>query len=70
MLWNRNPGGNPVPAPPADLHPAQIDFIYAQRRIDACRAEIDDCLRRVGNGRPAMRDELLDLRLLLRTGAA
>ena len=76
--WNRGTMGaggaggefKPAPAPGPDLHPAQIDLLEARRRIDSVLTEIDDALRRVGNGRPVFRDELLDLRLLLRVGAA
>lgn len=53
-----------------DVHPAQLDLMDAERRIAATVAQIDDCLARVRNGRPAMRDTLLDLRLELRTVSA
>lgn len=71
--WNRSTPGaggqggefRPAPDPGPDLHPAQIDLLEAQRREDAARAAIDDGLRFAGNGRPVMRDHLLDIRLTL-----
>lgn len=72
MIWRRDTtgGNNPQPADPTiDLHPAQLELVDAQQRIQACRDELRATVLRVGNSRPATRDALLDAALALGIGA-
>jgi hypothetical protein len=71
MILRRTPTDD-VPEPAIDqwlayAHPAQVELIDLQRRTALALAGIDRHLAG-SNSRPAKRDALLDLRLLL-TGA-